>query len=152
MRRIAKCAVAAFVAVILLVLSLPLALYAWDAYHVRHAKRAVADCARALAQGAPVPQLQLRVSLSRADLSKAFAAGYEVVGSDATESALNTYDVQVRVANGDRYGFEVVKVEREWRLHCCRHWTAEQLENPPREKPVLSLDAAATRRAAGVFR
>ena len=152
MRRILKWAVVILSVVVLLALSLPVGLYAWDAYHIAQAKRAVAAGARALAQGDPVPQLRLRLSLSRADLAQAFAAGYEVVGHDTIGLALNAYEIKVRVANGDQYNFDAVKVDGEWRLNCCGHWTAQELKTPTDEKPILSLDPAITRRAARVFR
>ena len=152
MRQTIKWAVVVISIGLLLVVSLPVGLYAWDAYHIAQAKRAVAAGARALAHGDPVPWLRLRLSVSRADLGHAFAAGYEVIGHDTIGLALNAYEVKVRVANGDQYNFEAVKVDGEWTLHCCGHSTAEELEGPREEKPVLSLDSATTRRAARVFR
>ena len=84
--------------------------------------------ATALSRGDLLPQLRLRQSVPRSGLSQAFATGREVVGYDSIGLAVNAYEIQLRVANGDLYVFDAFKLHGEWTLDCCNHATAEELE------------------------
>ena len=128
-KRILAVALLAIVLVIVTVAVSPAIFWrVWDGYPGPQAKRAVAVAAARLAKGELVSSLRLRPSVAQADLSAAFASGFEVTGFDPIGLSLNGYEVMVRVKNGDQYNFDVYKSEGEWQLDCCSHWRVEELK------------------------
>ncbi len=133
---------------ILLLLASPLIFWRlWDGYHAPRARRAVAAAVDHLVHGEVVPQLHLRPSVSQAELSQAFSAGYTVVRHDPIGMFLNAYEVMVRASGGDQYNFDAYKLHGEWQLDCCTHVSAEELEkiHLAQKRPNHAMERTADR-------
>ena len=115
----------AFVALTVLVAGLCLASLCLSRFlrdRAAEAQQTVAVAVNHLRRGELVTNLHLDESLSRSDLSLAFAKGYRSMRYDNIAPSLNGFEVMVDISDTEGFRFDAYKIGGAWQLYCCAHW------------------------------